>query len=126
MPNPDWILLVEHHRDTLAAWFFELTQAGFSVLTAQDGAQAIDLIDHGVRPRLVVLDLVLPKVDGWTIIKHLQRDMELRQIPVIVTTALSQANQRVHGADVILEKPIDPSRLILEIERLIGRAVAPQ
>jgi DNA-binding response OmpR family regulator len=126
MPNPDWILIVEHHRDTLAAWFFELTQAGFSVLTAQDGAQAIDLIDHGVRPRLVVLDLVLPKVDGWTIIKHLQGDIDLRQIPVIVTTALSQANQRVQGADVILEKPIDPSRLILEIGRLTGRAVAPQ
>ena len=84
------------------------------------------MIVHGVRPRLVVLDLVLPKVDGWTIIKHLQGDMDLRQIPVIVTTALSQANQRVQGADLILEKPIDPSRLVLEIGRLIGRAVAPQ
>ena len=124
MSNFNSILVVEHHRDTLSALFFELTQAGFSVLTAQDGAQAVDLIDHGIHPRLIVLDLVLPKVDGLTVIKHLQSDRDLRRIPVIVTTAVTHGDQRVKGADVVLEKPVDPSRLILEIERLLGGVVS--
>jgi len=122
MPNRERILVVEDNRDALAALFFVLTQAGYSVLTAEDGAQAIDLLNHGIHPRLIVLDLLLPKVDGWSVLKYLQEDPELRRIPVIVTTAVSDARSRTLGADVILAKPVEHAELIVEIRRLLEEA----
>jgi CheY-like chemotaxis protein len=94
------------------------------VLTAENGAQAVDLLSRGIHPRLIVLDLVLPKVDGWAVLKHLQEDKDLREIPVIVITAAKPDGPQIKGADVILEKPLDATRLIAEIARLTGGAVA--
>jgi len=116
--------LVEDDRDALAAEFFVLTQAGYSVLTAENGAQAVDLLSRGIHPRLIVLDLILPKVDGWAVLKHLQADKELREIPVIVITAVKPDQPQIKGADVILEKPLDSARLVTEIARLTGGAIA--
>jgi CheY-like chemotaxis protein len=80
----------------------------------------VDLLWRGIRPRLIILDLVLPKVDGWTILKHLHEDKDLRQIPVIVTTALRpEHNPPIKGADVVLEKPLDSNRRLAEIKRLL-------
>jgi len=124
MPNSERILLVEDDKDAMAAVFFALTQAGYSVLTADDGAQAVDLLSHGIHPKLIVLDLVLPKVDGREVVKHLQGDKDLRSIPIIVTTAVPDSQPRIQGVDVILTKPVDPSRLVLEIARLLGGAMA--
>jgi CheY-like chemotaxis protein len=124
VPNRKRVLLIEDDRDSLAAMFLALTQAGYSVLTADDGAQAVDLLSKGIHPRLIVLDLVLPKVDGWTVLKHLQEDKELREIPVIVATAASTDYPQVKGADVILEKPLDSERLLTEIARLLGDGAA--
>jgi len=122
MLNRERILVVEDNRDALSALFFVLTQAGYSVLTAEDGAQAVDLLNHGIHPRLIVLDLLLPKVDGWAVLKHLQEDPFLRRIPVIVTTAVEDARSRTQGADVILAKPIEHAELIIEIRRLLDGA----
>jgi len=119
LPNRHRILLVEGDHDSLASLFFILTQAGYSVLTAGDGAQAVDLLSHGIHPRLIVLDLILPKVDGRAVLKHLQQDRQLREIPVIVTTAVT-SDQPITGADRILEKPLDPALLLGEISRLLG------
>src|SRR5215210_3527181 len=112
MPNRERILVVEDNADALAALFFVLTQAGYSVLTAEDGAQAVDLIGHGIHPRLIVLDLALPKVDGFAVLKHLQEDPVLREVPVIVTTAVKNARTRKMPADVILAKPVEHAELI--------------
>ncbi len=124
MPNRERILVVEDNRDALAALFFVLTQAGYSVLTAEDGAQAVDLLSHGIHPRLIVLDLLLPKVDGWAVLKHLQEDAALRQIPVIVTTAAKDAPGRTVGADVILAKPVEHAELIVQIRQLLDETFA--
>lgn len=119
MPNSERILLVEDDRDTLAALFTILTQAGYSILTAENGAQAADLLSHGIHPRLIVLDLMLPKVSGWEMLKHLRQDPSLRDIPVIVVTALSPQEARTFGADVVLQKPLDPAKLLNAIDRAL-------
>jgi CheY-like chemotaxis protein len=72
---------------------------------------------------LIVLDLLLPKVDGWTGLKHPQEDKDLREIPVIVTTAMSPDRPQIKGADAILETPFDPARLVTEIARLLADAL---
>ena len=118
MANRDRILVVEDDRDTLSGLFMLLTHAGFSVLTAEHGAQAVDLLAHGIRPRAILLDLMMPKVTGWDVLKHLQTDPELREIPVIVMTAAAE-HKPVIGADLVLKKPIEPEKLIAEVARLM-------
>ena len=123
--NRDRILVVEDDRDTLSGLFMLLTQAGFSVLTAEHGAQAVDLLAHGLRPGVILLDLMMPKVTGWDVLKHLQTDPELREIPVLVMTAVAESAKPVVGADVVLRKPIEPDRLIAEVARLLGSGARP-
>jgi len=124
VPNRDRVLLIEDDRDSLAATFLTLSHAGYSVLTADDGAQAVDLLSKGIHPRLIVLDLVLPKVNGWMVLKHLQTDKALREIPVIVVTAWKYEGPPIKGADVILEKPLDAERLVTEMARILGDGAA--
>lgn len=124
MPNRDRVLIVEDNRDALGGLFLILTQAGFSVLTAENGAQAVDLLAHGIRPRLILLDLMMPRVSGWEVLRHLQQDPELRTIPVIVMTGVPDAQTRVVGADVVLAKPIDPDELVAQVKRLADAARA--
>ena len=112
------VLLVEDNRDALSGLYILLSNAGFSVLMAESGDQALFLIDRGVRPDVIVLDLMMPKVSGWDILKQLQSDPELRQIPVIVVTALDKEDAHVVGADVVMQKPIQPGELISELQRL--------
>jgi CheY-like chemotaxis protein len=112
------VLLVEDNRDALSGLSMLLTNAGFSVLMAENGDEALFLIDRGVRPDVIVLDLMMPKVSGWDILKQLQGDPELREIPVIVVTALDKGDAHVVGADVVMQKPIEPGALISEVQRL--------
>lgn len=120
MPNRDRILLVEDDLDNLAILFAVLTHAGYSVLTAEDGGKAVDLLEHGLTPRAIILDLLMPRGTGWEVLKHLREDAELRQTPVLVITALSDADVRAVGADVVLLKPINHRHLLSELKRLIG------
>jgi CheY-like chemotaxis protein len=115
---PKRVLLVEDNRDALSGLYMLLSNAGFSVLMAENGDEALFLIDRGVRPDVIVLDLMMPKVSGWDILKQLQQDPELREIPVIVVTALDREDAHVVGADVVMQKPIQPGELISEVQRL--------
>jgi CheY-like chemotaxis protein len=115
---PKRVLLVEDNRDALSGLYMLLSHAGFSVLMAENGDEALFLIDRGVRPDVIVLDLMMPKVSGWDILKQLQQDPELREIPVIVVTALDREDAHVVGADVVMQKPIQPGELISEVQRL--------
>jgi CheY-like chemotaxis protein len=119
MPNSNRILLVEDNRDSLEALFTALIRQGYSVLTADNGQQALDLLEHGIAPRLMILDLMLPKVSGWEVLKYLQSDAALRHIPVIVVTAVSPHETTV-VADAVIHKPLDHKLLLSTVARLIG------
>lgn len=112
------VLLVEDNRDALTGLFTLLTEAGFAVLTATDGEDALDFLERGIRPQVVILDLMMLKVTGWEVLEYLHRDTELRQIPVIVMTGLEGDATHVAGADVILTKPIQPAELLAAVRRL--------
>jgi CheY-like chemotaxis protein len=113
------ILLVEDHPNTLVGLSAFLTGAGFLVTTAAQGSEAVDILSQPPLPQLIVLDLMMPKVTGWDLLKHLRGDLDLRQIPVIVTTALELTEARAAGADVVLHKPIEPTELLAEVNRLL-------
>lgn len=117
MPNNTRILVVEDHADTRVSLYQLLTREGFSVLTADNGQQALDLLERGIRPALVLIDLMLPEVSGFDLIAHLRSDPDLRLIPTVVITALPKDQVRVI-ADVVLHKPLDFEPLVATVRSL--------
>jgi CheY-like chemotaxis protein len=118
MPNTDRILIVEDNRDAQEGLYSLLFREGYSVLTADNGQQALDLLERGIHPLLIILDLVLPKVTGTDLLKHMQADPALRHTRVIVITAMSPDDVHV-AADAVLYKPIDVSVLLSTVADLM-------
>jgi CheY-like chemotaxis protein len=118
MPNTDRILVVEDNREAQEGLYTLLFREGYSVLTADNGQQALDLLERGIQPRLLILDLVLPKVTGSELLRHMQSDPVLRLMRVIVITAMSPEDVHV-VADVVLYKPIDVSILLATVADLM-------
>jgi DNA-binding response OmpR family regulator len=115
--NAQRILLVEDDRDFIAVMFEALTMNGFSVLTADDGQQALDLLEKGIRPRLVIMDLKLPRVSGIDILTYMREHRELRDIPVLVLTALPRGGTVV--ADRVIPKPVDLDVVLGAVKALL-------
>ena len=118
MPKTERILVVEDNRDAQEGLYMLLFREGYSILTADNGQQALDLLELGIRPRLLIMDLSMPKVTGWELLKYLQSDPALRLIRVIVITALDPADVHV-VADVVLYKPLDVPLLLSTVAGLM-------
>jgi two-component system phosphate regulon response regulator PhoB len=123
------ILVVDDEADALEVLGFKLREAGFSPLFAQDGTRALAAV-RSERPDLVVLDLMLPEIDGLEVCKLLRRDPATARIPIIMLTARAAEMDRVVGlelgADDYVTKPFSPRELVLRIRKLLGRASAPE
>lgn len=78
----------------------------------------MDLLEHGLRPHLILIDLLLPRISGFDVLHHIHTDPALRAIPRIVITGA--AERGVIVADAIFEKPFDHIELIAAIHRLVG------
>ena len=118
MSNSHRILIVEDDPDTRAGLYQILTQEGFSVLTADNGQQALDLLERGIRPNLMVVDLMLPRVTGFDLLTHLRTEPELRVIPTVVITALPKDEVHVI-ADVVLHKPFAFDPMVATVRNLL-------
>lgn len=118
MLQTDSALVVEDDLDTLNAVVAVLERLALSVVTANNGEEAIRQLDRGLRPQLILIDLMLPKVSGWDLLQYLREQPELRQIPTVVMTGFPRENLRV-AADVVLYKPVDYDRLITTVRNLI-------
>jgi CheY-like chemotaxis protein len=112
------ILLVEDDARTLGFLSTLLTDAGFTVLTADSGQRAIDLLERGTRPRLMIVDLMLPRVSGADVLRYAHEDSQLRHVPKLVITGSDQKHPNI-VADVVFTKPIDPATILQTVKRLI-------
>ena len=123
------ILIVDDEPDALEILGFKLRESGYVPLFAKDGARAITLA-RDERPALIVLDLMLPEVDGLEVCKILRRDPNTAAIPVIMLTARAAEMDRVLGlelgADDYVTKPFSPRELVLRIKKLLGRSHAAE
>lgn len=121
------ILVVDDEPDALEILGFKLKEAGYAPLFAKDGARAIS-IARDERPALIVLDLMLPEVDGLEVCKILRRDPGTASIPILMLTARAAEMDRVLGlelgADDYVTKPFSPRELVLRIKKLLARAKA--
>jgi CheY-like chemotaxis protein len=80
------ILVVEDDASMRGFLSTLLTDAGFSVLVAETGQRAIDLLEHGSRPWLMIVDLMLPRVSGADVLRYAHEDSDLRHVPKVVIT----------------------------------------
>jgi CheY-like chemotaxis protein len=120
--QPPTLLVVEDDdaaREALAA---VLRQLGFNVVTAADGAQGLDLLRSGPRPDLILLDMLLPVLDGWQFLRRLRQERSHTDIPVVITTGtiLTREWATDHGCQGFLRKPIDLEQLLAEVWRCLG------
>jgi two-component system phosphate regulon response regulator PhoB len=118
------ILVVDDEPDALELIKFNLKREGFEVLTASDGSEALRLARTQL-PDLVVLDLMLPEIDGLAVCKALRSQPETAGLPVIMLTAKAAEIDRVLGlelgADDYVTKPFSLRELVLRIRNLLGR-----
>jgi two-component system phosphate regulon response regulator PhoB len=121
------ILIVEDEPDALELVEFNLKNAGFDTETATDGAAALKKARTS-SPDLIVLDVMLPEVDGLEVCKILRRDPATSAIPIIMLTAKAAEIDRVLGlelgADDYVTKPFSPRELVLRIRGLLKRPQA--
>ena len=121
------ILVVDDEPDALEILAFKLKEAGYVPLFAKDGARALTAAREE-RPALIVLDLMLPEVDGLEVCKILRRDPMTATIPILMLTAKASEMDRVLGlelgADDYVTKPFSPRELVLRIRKLLARVRA--
>jgi DNA-binding response OmpR family regulator len=123
------ILVVDDEPDALEVLGFKLREAGFEPVFAKDGKRAIAAAREE-HPALIVLDLMLPEVDGLEVCKVLRRDNTTATIPIVMLTARAAEMDRVVGlelgADDYVTKPFSPRELVLRIKKLLARAPTPE
>jgi DNA-binding response OmpR family regulator len=119
------ILVVDDEPDALEVLGFKLREAGFSPTFAADGVKALAAV-RVEKPDLIVLDLMLPELDGTEVCKILRRDPATVSIPIVMLTAKAAEMDRVLGlelgADDYVTKPYSPRELVLRIRKLLKRA----
>lgn len=118
------ILVVDDEADATQLLEFNLRRASFDVQTEASGAAAMRAA-LAAPPDLIVLDLLLPDVDGFAVCELLRSDPRTARVPVLILTAFSSEDARVIGlelgADDYLVKPFSPRELILRLERILER-----
>lgn len=116
------VLIVEDDTNTAGLVALYLQREGFKALTANDGQQGLNLAER-YRPDLVILDLMLPKIDGWEVCRQLR---QISNVPVIMLTARDEEIDRVAGltlgADDYVVKPFSPRELVARVIAVLRRA----
>ncbi len=122
------ILVVEDDPDILQLLTYALQSAGFKTISSQDGYEALNTA-RAHHPDLVVLDLMLPGLDGFEVCKELKRNSETRSIPIIMLTARGEEIDRIVGlelgADDYIVKPFSPREFLLRVRAILRRS-APE
>jgi two-component system phosphate regulon response regulator PhoB len=118
------VLVVDDEPDALELLRFNFTAAGFDVYTAEDGASALKKTRQ-ILPDLLLLDLMLPEIDGMEVCRMVRREDATRDIPIIMVTAKTSEIDRILGlelgADDYVTKPFSPRELVLRAKALLRR-----
>ncbi len=128
------ILVVDDEKDTVGLLRYMLTREGYQVSEATDGDEALRAV--GIEPRtgnaddsrelpdLIILDVMMPRLDGYTVYSRLQSNARTREIPVLILTAKGKMWELFENAAAIsafLEKPFDPKFLLQHIREALAR-----
>jgi len=107
--DPNLILLVKDY----------LEFRGYEVVTAENGRKALEVLDLEI-PDMIICDVMMPEMDGYTLVEHVRKDPRTNWIPVLFLSAKGQSQDRVKGlntgADVYMVKPFEPEELVAQVE----------
>jgi two-component system, OmpR family, alkaline phosphatase synthesis response regulator PhoP len=121
------VLVVEDERDVAELIRYNLSKEGYDVILAPNGADALKEA-RAARPDVVLLDIMVPQLNGWEVCRRLKHDAETRNIPVIMVTGRVEEGDKVlgfeMGADDYVTKPFSPRELLARI-RAVARRGAP-
>jgi CheY-like chemotaxis protein len=106
------VLIVEDDEDLRDMMAQMLSIEGYRTATAANGREALDYLHHTARPNVILLDLMMPVMDGWEFRRLQKADPELAPVPVIVLSALDPGRAASVDADAFLKKPLDFDRLL--------------
>lgn len=120
------VLLVEDNEDNLRIYSTILTHSGYEVIEAVDGEAALEAVRQR-RPGLILMDISIPKIDGWELTRRLKADPETAEIPIVALTAHALAADRAMaievGCDGYIPKPAEPREVLAEVRRRLGEPV---
>jgi two-component system, cell cycle response regulator DivK len=116
------ILLIEDNEQNRYLATFLLEKHGYEVIPACDGPVGIELAER-IRPELILLDIQLPSMDGYTVARELRNNPALVNIPIVAVTSYAMTGDRektiAAGCNGYIEKPINPETFVTEIERFL-------
>jgi two-component system, cell cycle response regulator DivK len=117
------VLLVEDHEDSRYICSAILQHHGYRIMEAMDGATGVQLAQQYL-PDLILLDVTLPVLDGWTAAQRLRESLDTSRIPIVALTAHAQRADQERGEQLgfaaYLVKPCSPTRVLAEVRRIIG------
>lgn len=118
------VLAADDDEDLLGLVSFRLERAGYTVLLARDGAEALEIALRE-RPDLALLDVMMPKLDGFELTRRLREEEATSRMPIILLTARSQDADVQQGfdagADDYIRKPFSPDELRARVQAILGR-----
>ena len=118
------ILCIEDEQEMIDLIRLILTRRGFEISGANGGKEGLEVI-HKDHPDLVLLDLMMPGMDGWEVYQQMKSDPTTKDIPVIVVTAKTQSIDKVLGlhiakVDDYITKPFSPQELLTSVDKVLG------
>ena len=124
--NGKLVICIEDEQEMIDLVQLILGRRGFTVEGANGGLEGLEKVQKR-KPDLVLLDLMMPDMDGWEVYQRMKSDEELRDIPVIVITAKAQSIDKVLGlhiakVDDYITKPFGPQELLESVEKILGQA----
>lgn len=117
------VMVVDDENDVIELLKLILERDGYEVVTANNGREALEKLESFI-PDLIILDVMMPEIDGYTVNTHLQKNDKTRSIPVIILSAKEQMRDLFAlGSNVttFIEKPFDPKALRIKIRELIHK-----
>lgn len=117
------ILLVEDDPFLIDIYSKKLTASGFKVMIAEDGAKAIRFLKEQ-KPDMVILDIVLPEIEGWDVLKKLKQDKKYKDLKIIILSNLGQKEEVAKGLKLgairyLIKAHYTPSQIVEEVKSLI-------
>ncbi|HNS32080.1 MAG TPA: response regulator [bacterium] len=120
------VLVIEDNEQNLYLTTFLLEKNGFAVVSAKNGHEGI-LAANEIRPDMILLDIQLPQIDGYTVARRLRKNRELDNVPVVAVTSYAMVGDRERalesGCSGYIEKPINPDTFISEVKKYFKEAV---
>jgi two-component system chemotaxis response regulator CheY len=120
------VLIVEDDEDLREMMAQILSLAGFNAATATNGREALEYLRRGEAPQLILLDLMMPVMDGWEFQREHRRDPNLADVPVVVLSAVDETRAAEAATHEFMKKPLDFERLLQIVTGYCGPASTPR